>query len=280
MIGMIYSRVRVEEKLLLSAFKMQRQKIMQIDPRSVILGDNTVDFDNIDIILNREISQTLSELFLEYFESIGINTINSAKSTSICNNKALCTWILQKEKTPMPKTYIACSLEQAKKAVEELTYPVVLKPLMGSWGRLLAKVENEEMLESIVEHKQALNNPYHAIFYIQEYIKKPQRDIRVFMVNKEPIAAMYRQSSHWITNTALSGLPKKCKLDKELTSLVQKVVNILDIDIAGVDIVETENGYKILEVNSTSEFHGLQTVTDINIADCIADFLIKNRKKL
>ena len=133
-------------------------------------------------------------------------------------------------------------------------------------------------MEAILEHKQALNNPQHSIFYLQEYIEKPDRDIRVFVVGGKPIASMYRVSKHWLTNTAKGAVPKSMKLNKQLTDLVIKTVNVLGIEIAGVDIVESKNGYLVLEVNATPEFHGLKEVTDINIAKLIIEYMLKGGK--
>lgn len=277
MIGILCSRVRVEEKLLFEAFQKQKEEFVQLDPRELILGARN-GINHLQILFNREISQVRSELVLEYFEIHNIPTINSAKATTVCNNKALSTWTLQNAGIPMPKTSIVFSLEQARKAAQEFTFPVVLKPILGSWGRLLAKVETEEMLEAIIEHKEALHSPHQQVFYIQEYIKKPERDIRVLVIGKEPVAAMYRESAHWITNTALGGTPKKCELDEDLVSLVKKTVDVLETDIAGVDVVETSDGYKVLEVNSIAEFHGLQTVTEINLAERIAEYIIHKVK--
>jgi [lysine-biosynthesis-protein LysW]---L-2-aminoadipate ligase len=273
MIGILCSRVRIEEKLLFGAFQKLRQEVIHLDPRELALGAKNKN-RQIRVLFNREISQVRSELVLNYFEAHAIKTINSAKTTTICNNKALSTWVLQRAEIPMPKTTIVFSLEQAKCVAKEFTFPVVLKPILGSWGRLLAKVETEEMLESIIEHKEALHTPYQQVFYIQEFIDKPQRDIRVLVIGKEPVAAMFRESVHWITNTALGGSPKKCPLDADLISLVKKTVAVLETDIAGVDIVETDEGYKVLEVNGIAEFHGLQSVTEFNIAERIAEYVI------
>lgn len=280
MIGLVYSRVRTEEKMLLEAFSDRHVKVKLFDPRNLALGHNKNPFKNCSIICNRELSQLRGELILEYIKPLGIRTINDFEAVRVCNNKALCTWMLQKAGIPTPKTLIAFSLEQATAIAEKFSYPVVLKPITGSWGRLIAKAESRDALEAIIEHKLMLNSPMHAVFYIQEYIEKPERDIRVLMVGNEPVAAMYRESAHWITNTANGSSPKKCILSKDLDVLVRKTVYVLGCEIAGVDVIESKSGFKILEVNSTAEFHGLQTVTEINIANYIADYIIRKEKSL
>lgn len=277
-IGLLHSITRIEEKLIIQSLKRRKIDFISLDPRLMTLDGNKGLGKKVSVVLNREISQTRAELVLEYLNKIGIQTINSLQSTRLCNNKALCTWELRKFGIDVPKTLVVFSADEAIKAAEEIGYPIVIKPVIGSWGRLLAKIDNQNTLESILEHKEALNNPSHSIFYLQEYIEKPGRDIRILVIGGEPIAAMYRKSDHWITNTAKGAVPKKLKLNSELIELTKRVTNALGVEIAGIDIVETDFGYKVLEVNSTVEFHGLQSVTDINIADKIIDYVVSNLK--
>lgn len=274
MIGILCSRIRLEEKLIIESFKKRKIEFELLDPRLMALTGKKSSIDTLKLVFNREISQTRAELILEYCNKKGIRTINSGDATRLCNNKALCTWELQNAQIPVPKTIVVFSKNEAIKQAKKIGYPLVAKPIIGSWGRLLAKIDNENTLETILEHKEALNSPYHSFFYLQEYIEKPGRDIRVLMIDKEPVAGMYRKSIHWITNTARGAVPKKLKLNNDLIKLTKKVVEVLKTDIAGIDIVETDEGYKVLEVNSSVEFHGLQTVSDINIPDRIVDHII------
>lgn len=272
-IGILCSKIRLEEKLLGKEFSKQNLELVQINPNSLSLKDGKTDFGQIDLLLNREIAQTRAELILELADKAGIKTVNSAQATKLCNNKALTTTFLKEATIPVPKTVITFSQDEALKAAQELGYPLVIKPLWGSWGRLLSKADTPETLEAILEHKQALNSPYHSIFYLQEYIEKPDRDIRIFVVGGKPVAAMYRVSKHWLTNIAKGAVPKSMKLNKELSDLVKKTVEVLGVEIAGVDIVESKNGYLVLEVNATPEFHGLKEVTNVNIAKLMVDYI-------
>lgn len=277
-IGILCSRIRIEEKLLFQEFGKQNLELVQLNPNSLSIKDGKADFGQIDLLLNREIAQTRAELILELADKAGIKTVNSAQATKLCNNKALTTIFLKDAAIPVPKTVVTFSSDEALKAAQELGYPLVIKPLWGSWGRLLSKVDTPEALEAILEHKQALNSPYHSIFYLQEYIEKPDRDIRVFVVGGKPAAAMYRVSKHWLTNIAKGAVPKSMKLNQELTELVQKTVQTLGVEIAGVDIVESKNCYLVLEVNATPEFHGLKEVTNVNIAKLIVEYILKGEK--
>src|SRR3989344_1160857 len=219
-IGILCSKIRLEEKLLFQEFSKQNIELVQLNPNSLSIKNGKADFGQIDLLLNREIAQTRAELILELADKAGIKTVNSAQATKLCNNKALTTTFLKEAGIPVPQTVIAFSSDEAMKAAEKIGYPLVIKPLWGSWGRLLSKADTSEALEAILEHKQALNSPYHSIFYLQEYIEKPDRDIRVFVVGGKPVAAMYRVSKHWLTNTAKGAVPESMELNKKLHDLV------------------------------------------------------------
>ncbi|HSW48282.1 MAG TPA: RimK family alpha-L-glutamate ligase, partial [Candidatus Saccharimonadales bacterium] len=228
-----------------------------------------------DLVLNREIGQTRAELILDYIEAMGVKTINSSASTTLCNNKILSTQILEQKGIPVPVTKIAFSQSMALEAAGEIGYPIVIKPVWGSWGRLVSKISSGEDLEAIMDHKEGLGGPQHSIFYIQQYIKKPDRDIRVFVIGGEPIAAMYRSSTHWLTNTAKGGIPQKLDLNKEIIDLCKHIVEVLGVEMAGVDLVEHDNKYLVFEVNTTPEFHGLNDVSDVNIAESMVEYITR-----
>ncbi len=274
-IGLLHSITRIEEKEIMHCFRKRRIAFESVDPRSLALNGKAKSLMNYSVVLNREVSQTRAEQILEYLNGHGVRTINSAQSTRLCNNKALCTWKLQNAHIPVPRSIIAFSKTEAIRQAEIIGYPLVMKPLIGSWGRLMSKINDRDSLESVLEYKEALNNPLHAIYYLQEYIKKPGRDIRILLIGKEPVAAMYRQSEHWITNTAKGAIPKKLKLNDELIKLSHNVMDALQLDIGGIDIVEIPGGYQVFEANATVEFHGLQTVSKRNIADAVADYLVR-----
>jgi [lysine-biosynthesis-protein LysW]--L-2-aminoadipate ligase len=214
-------------------------------------------------------------LILEFIENLGIRTVNSARSSILCNNKTLTTQILEKNNLPVPETVLAFSQEQALAAAEKIGFPVVVKPVWGSWGRLISKADTYEALEAILEHKAALGSPQHSIFYLQKFIFKPGRDIRVFIVGGKAIAAMYRVSEHWLTNTAKGAVPQHMELNKEIAELVEKAAEVLGVEIAGVDLVEYEKGYLFFEINATPEFHGLKQVANVNIAKRIVEYIMK-----
>src|SRR5207248_210867 len=123
---------------------------------------------------------------------------------------------LQAAGVPQPNARVAFTTESALIAIEEMGYPVVLKPVVGSWGRLVSKVNDRESAEALLEHREVLGNYQQQIYYVQEYIRKPGRDIRAFVVGDETIAAIYRTSPHWITNTARGGVGSNCPVEADL----------------------------------------------------------------
>jgi [lysine-biosynthesis-protein LysW]---L-2-aminoadipate ligase len=154
----------------------------------------------------------------------------------------------------------------------------VLKPVVGSWGRLLAKVENRASAEAIIEHKAVLGGVSHSIFYVQEYIDKPGRDIRAFVVGEEPIAAIYRTSPNWITNTARGGVATNCPLTDEIKDLCQRTAKAVGGGLLAIDLFESPNGMSVNEVNHTMEFRNSIATTGVNIPARMVDYVISKAK--
>jgi [lysine-biosynthesis-protein LysW]--L-2-aminoadipate ligase len=169
---------------------------------------------------------------------------------------------------------VAFTEESALQVIEEMGYPVVLKPAVGSWGRLLSKINDRDAAESILEHKTTLGSYHHSIFYIQKYVEKRGRDIRSFVVGDECIAAIYRTSEHWITNTARGGKATDCPITKELRELSVSAARAVGGGIVAIDVFETDSGLLVNEVNYTMEFKNSVTTTNVDIPAHIVDHVI------
>ena len=152
-------------------------------------------------------------------------------------------------------------------------YPVVLKPAVGSWGRLLAKVNDRDAAEALLEHKTTLGSYQHGIFYIQEYVDKRGRDIRAFVVGDECVAAIYRTSPHWITNTARGGAASNCPVTPELAELTARAARAVGGGVVALDVFETGGGLVVNEVNDTMEFKNSVAPTGVDIPGRIVDYL-------
>lgn len=272
-IGLLHTTIRGDEKLIIEAAKKNSVSLNIIDVREQIFDpDNSYGFD---VVLERCVSTIKGMHALEFFESINIPCINSLSIAQICENKFITSLALWKHKVPTPKFCMVFNEFQAKKAVENLGgFPVVVKPVSGSWGRLVSKVNDMDSLESLLEQKTVLGGPSHHAFYMQQYIEKNGRDIRLNVIGKKPIAAIYRESSHWITNTARGAEPTPCKITKELENIAAMTVNTLGEGVLGIDVFETEDGMVVNEVNHTMEFKNVQRVTEVDIAGEIVKYCL------
>lgn len=279
-LGILHSTVREEEKLILAAAKKHGIKTQLIDIREEVFNPE-IYRPNFDLALERSVSTVKGAYATKFLESLEITVINSSEVTSICEDKFFTSLALQNADVPTPKFALVFGIEQAKKTIEQIGgFPVVLKPNLGSWGRLLAKVNDVDCLEAIIEHKDVLGSPQQKIIYIQKYIKKPERDIRVFIVDNEVVCAIYRNSPHWITNTARGGVVTNCPITTELQSISKKASKAVGGGILAIDVFETENGLSINEINHTMEFKNSETPTGVSISGAIVDYCIKIYKDL
>tara|TARA_B100000575_G_C23128682_1_gene654318 strand:+ start:1154 stop:1993 length:840 start_codon:yes stop_codon:yes gene_type:complete len=275
-IGLLLSRVRQEEKLLLKEAENRNLNIIKIDSRYLKLGLN--DNYNFDVILEREISHSRAIYALNMLNGAGIKTVNSYDVAMICGNKVITSKSLIDNNVPTPRIKVAFTKESALEAIEEMGYPVVLKPVVGSWGRLIAKVTDRAGAEAILEHKEYLGAYYHSIFYVQEYIEKPGRDIRAFVIGGETVGAVYRSSEHWITNTAKGAKTSKCELSSELNEICQKAGNAIGNGVLAIDLMESKSGFLVNEINYTVEFRNSIEPTGVNIPGKIIDYVISEAR--
>ncbi|MFZ1290116.1 MAG: lysine biosynthesis protein LysX [Melioribacteraceae bacterium] len=274
-IGFLHSVMRKDEKLLIDEFsKRKNVNLTMIDDRELKfdLKKNKFTFD---AVIERSINHSRALHALRLFESAGLKCVNSFKVASVCGDKLLTSTALQDAGIPQPSVKIAFTEESALAAIEEMGYPVVLKPAVGSWGRLLSKINDRDAAESILEHKTVLGSYHHSIFYIQQYVEKKGRDIRSFVVGDNCIAAIYRTSPHWITNTARGGVATKCEVTNEIAELSIKAAKAVGGGVVALDIFETDEGFQVNEVNYTMEFKNSITTTGVNIPEHIVDYVIK-----
>jgi len=274
-IGLLMSRVRVEEKLLLSELESRGIPFELIDDRQVIFDLHENGFRRFDVVLERCINHSRALYALRILNDWGVPTVNTYPVALTCGNKLETTSALVRAGVPTPRTRVAFTPQSALEAIEEMGYPVVLKPAIGSWGRLLAKVNDREAAEALLEHKQVLGSYHHSIFYIQEYIPKPARDIRAFVVGDETICAIYRRSEHWITNTARGGHASNCPVTPELNELCVRAAQAVGGGILGVDLLEDPGrGLLVNEVNYTIEFRNSIHTTGVDIPARIVDYVV------
>jgi [lysine-biosynthesis-protein LysW]--L-2-aminoadipate ligase len=275
-IGVLYSRVRVEEKWIFAAMEQRGVDFERLDDRNVSfdMGDPT-PWLQYDAILERSISYVRGLYALQILNAWGIPTVNTARVAEICGDKLITSAALAAANVPQPRTVAAYTPESALEAIEAMGYPVVLKPVVGSWGRLLAKINDRDAAEAVLEHKTTLGSYQHSIIYIQEYIKKPGRDIRALIIDGKPIAAIYRKSEHWITNTARGGEGEVCPLTPEMEELCINAAKAVGGGVLAIDLIEhPERGLLVNEINHTMEFHTAVPTTGIDIPGMIVDYTL------
>ena len=272
-VGMLFSRIRVEEKLLIEAARQRGIEMSMIDSREAIFDLDT-HFD-VDVVLERDVSHARALYALTLFENSGVQAINTYPVALTCGDKVATSKALRDANVPTPDVKVAFTRESALTAIEEMGYPVVLKPVTGSWGRLLAKINDRDAAEAVLEHKDHLGSYYHKIFYVQEYLNKPGRDIRAFVIGDEVVCAIYRSSGHWITNTSRGASASNCPLTSELRHVSLAAAQAVGKGVLAVDLMEAEEGLLVHEVNYTIEFRNSIEPTGIDIPGRIIDYALE-----
>ncbi len=276
-VGFLHSLIRKDEKLLIEEFnKREGVELVMIDDRKLIFDLKKNQFD-IDVLIERSINHSRALHAIKLFESAGVKCVNTFEVATICGDKLLTSSALEDNNIPQPEVKVAFTESSALEAIEEMGYPVVLKPAVGSWGRLLSKINDSDAAESILEHKTVLGTYHHSIFYIQKYVdKKDGRDIRSFVVGDTCIAAIYRSSEHWITNTAKGAVASKCEVTKEIADISVAAAKAIGGGVVAIDLFETkDNKLMVNEVNYTMEFKNSIATTGVNIPELVVDYILK-----
>ncbi|MGA1849103.1 MAG: lysine biosynthesis protein LysX [Thermoplasmatota archaeon] len=269
-LAMGYSLIRKDEKLLLEA---ARARGIELEP--VHIKELSFDLEgrdrNLDGLLERGMSQFQSYYVLKMMEASGVTTMNTSDVVNVCGDKAVTNAVLNKHNVPTPRASIAFDTETAIKEMERIGYPVVVKPVIGSWGRLLAKVNDRDAAEFLLEHKEVLGGFQHSVIYIQDFVEKNGRDIRAFVVGDETICAIYRDSPHWITNTARGGMASNCPVTDELNEICLRASKAVGGGLIAIDLFEKDGGFMVNEVNHTMEFKNSIEPTGVDIPGRMID---------
>ncbi|MCX7622313.1 MAG: lysine biosynthesis protein LysX [Thermomicrobium sp.] len=273
-IGLVYGLLRTEERLLIAALEQRGAVVERVLDRQLRL-DATAPPPRYDVVVERSVSQLRGLHVATLFEAWGVPVVNPTRVLEVCNDKLRTTALLAAAGIPQPRVMVAFSVEEALAAADELGYPVVIKPPLGSWGRLLARVHSRRAAAEVLRHKRALGGFHHGTIYVQEWVPKPGRDIRAFVVGEETICAIYRTAEHWVTNTARGGRASACPVTPELAELCGRVAQALGGGVLAVDILEhPERGLLVNEVNATMEFRNSIAPTGVDIPGRVADYVL------
>ncbi len=279
-IAVLCSRVRIEEKLLFASLRERGVAFDAIDVRRLGLDVARNDFADYDAVLIRCLSHSQAFYLSRWLEGLGVLTVNRHESIAVCGDKLLMSLALREAGLPIPRTGFAFDIEAMVETAEAIGYPVVFKPLHGSWGRLLARVSDRCAAEALLEHKKTLGGYAHAVFYAQEYVPKPGRDIRALVVGDDVVCAVWRSSDHWITNTAAGGNTSPCPVTSEIRDLSLRAARAVGGDVVAVDLLEAGDGRILVnEVNHTPEFHGALRATDVDLSGRMVDFVLDAAKE-
>ncbi|MUV49055.1 RimK family alpha-L-glutamate ligase [Haloarcula sp. CBA1122] len=310
-VGLLYSRIRRDEKLLLSELRERDHEIEKIDVRKQQFNIHEAPeaFEDLDLVVDRCLATSRSVYATKFAKAYGVPVVNGPEVADTCADKVNNSLALEAAGVPTPNTDVAFTKDAALESIEKFGYPCVLKPVVGSWGRLMAKIDSRSAAEAILEHKETLGHYEHKIFYVQEFVDKPGRDMRVLAVDGEPIAAMVRSSDHWLTNAAKGAETDEFELDDRALELVEKASDAVGGGLLGIDLMEVgvsqsdtqdasgeseaqrasnangdsrEQGeprarefedYTVHEVNHTVEFKALNEVTDVDVPAKVVDWL-------
>jgi [lysine-biosynthesis-protein LysW]--L-2-aminoadipate ligase len=270
--------VRLEEKMLETKAVELGHDTKMIDAKitNISTESKKSEFDFGDVVLERCVSYFRGLHFTACLEFLDVPIFNNLEVATNCGNKLLTSLLLKKHNVPTPKTHFSFSPEAAIETLEKYGYPLVIKPIVGSWGRGVILLKDREVTDAIIEIRELSDGPLDRIYYLQEAIKRPPRDIRAIAVGDQVIAAMYRTSTGGFkTNIALGGEPIPCEITKELEDICIKASKAVGGGILGIDVMEDEKrGFVVHEVNNTVEFKGLAKVAKRNIPKEIIEFAV------
>ncbi|MDA4127559.1 MAG: lysine biosynthesis protein LysX [Thaumarchaeota archaeon] len=279
--SLLYDTIRWEEKAIVGAAEKRGLRANLVDSKvlSIDVVSRKRPLDDA-VVLQRCVSYFRNVHSTAALEAAGHRLVNSFACAWVCGNKLFGTLELVKHKVPTPRTVLSMSEDSALRSAEQIGYPVVVKPVVGSWGRLSALLKDNDAARAVIEDREHMF-PLYQIYYLQEFVKRPPRDIRSFVIGEKTVAAIYRYSgeSEWRTNTARGGRAEACKITPELDELSLRAAEAVGGEIVGVDLMEGQDGLLVHEVNNTTEFKNTVPATGVDIPGLIIDYLISVQKR-
>lgn len=268
---LVHDRLRPEEELLFAAFEELGVELERIyAPR---LALDLERLPQADVVLLRCVSQTRCMALAHVYEAAGAVAVNSAAVIQTCGDKLATSAALVAAGIPTPRTGVAFDETGVLELCEQFGWPVVMKPVVGSWGRMVVRLSDRDAVAAVLAHRESLGGPQHRIHYVQEYVEKPGRDIRAFVVGNEVICAIYRTSDDWITNTARGAVASNCPVTPELEELALRAAAAVGGGMLAIDLLEASGGLQVIEVNHTMEFRNSIRTTGVDIPARMAGYV-------
>ena len=280
-VSITFDRLRWEEKALKDAAESIGLQAELVDVKGLVFEVPKRPAEIGDVVLQRCISHYRSLLVSQALEGAGVHVINRHSVAEVCSNKLATSIALARAGVPTPRTFLALTPEAVESAADKLGFPLVLKPFTGSWGRMVTIVRDKETLNSLIEYKEELANPLEQMYYMQEFIQRPPRDIRVIVAGDSMVACVHRYApeGEWRTNVARGGTSKAFRPDKELKETVMKAAEAVGGGVLGVDAMESSSGYMVHEVNNTVEFKGAQSAVETDIPARIMQYVAHSGRR-
>ncbi len=278
-ITILYDTIRWEEKALLEAGKKKGINIQMADCKKLAL-ELDEEPESYGTIIQRCVSYYRNVHSTAALEGLGVKVINCLYTGVFAGNKLYTHMLLRKNNVPTPNASVAFSRDSALDLLDKIGYPRIIKPTVGSWGRMISKLNDKESADGIIENREKMY-PIYQIHYLEEFVKRPPRDIRAIMVGDEVVAAIYRNSGNgkWKTNMALGGMAEECKVNQEMEEICIKAKNAVQGQIVGVDLMESdEKGLVVHEVNNTTEYKNTVRVCNVDIPALMIDYALKADK--
>ncbi|MFP3232159.1 MAG: lysine biosynthesis protein LysX [Sulfolobaceae archaeon] len=279
--ALIVDIIRQEEKLIAKALDVK-----QVPYDIINVGQEPIPFNKglgrYDVAIIRPVSMYRALYSSAVFEAAGVHTINSVDAINICGDKILTYSRLYKHGIPIPDSIIAMSPDAALKAYEQKGFPLIDKPPIGSWGRLVSLIRDNFEGKTIVEHRELMGNSALKVHIVQEYIQYKGRDIRCIVMGKTLLGCYARNvpPNEWRANIALGGYPSKIDVDSKLEETVLKAVGVVGGEFVSIDILEhPTKGYVVNELNDVPEFKGFMVATNINVAEKLVDYIKETYSK-
>jgi [lysine-biosynthesis-protein LysW]--L-2-aminoadipate ligase len=267
-VALVASRMRLEEKLVLAALDTRGLTAVVVDDRALAarLDDPAPRWD---VVLNRSLSAQRRHVVGQLCGLWDVPVVNAPDVIRTCDDKVATSIALHRRGVATPVTAVGLSPDAGIDAIESTGYPSVVKPVNGSWGRLLARVNDQDAAEAVLAHRFAAPSPQLKVVYAQEFVRTPGRDIRVLVAGGHVVAAAYRESGHWAANRARGGVMRACPVSVELEKLSLAAAEAVGGGFLGVDVLERADGLLVTEVNGTPEFAGLADTCEHDIAGAL-----------
>jgi len=273
-ITVLYDTIRLEEKLLIEAAKKNNFDLEMVDCKklSIDLNERSI-IDN--PVLQRCVSYYRNLHSTAALEGQGVQVVNCLNTGVFAGNKLFTHMLLQKAGVSTPNATVAFSKDSALESLKKNGFPKIIKPTVGSWGRMVSKINDMDGAEGIIDGREAMY-PIHQVHFLEEFVERPPRDIRVIVIGDNVAAGIYRNSGdgNWKTNTHLGGSAEICEISNELEDICIKAKDAVYGDIVGIDLMESKDkGMVVHEINNTTEFRNVVRVTGVDIPKLMLEYV-------